>query len=175
MKTKITQIRHGAPTKVGNMGFISAIAKIAITGSAVHEYRHSEVMGTVKTLDQLTAALHITAALHSKAFYLRLSSIYLPLIPQNVRSIEGKRHVNTAPVKLLCSENFKHSSHVGAMFARSTIRHLEEVAGFFGSEEVAFRSQDDKTKVPIGLTAANKQAPLVMHVESQITKPFGRW
>ena len=56
------------------------------------------------------------------------------------------------------------------MFARSTIRHLEEIEGFLGPEEVIFHSQD-KAKVPIGLTAANKQAPLVMHVEYKVKLP----
>ena len=54
-------------------------------------------------------------------------------------------------MKLLCSENSKHSSHVGTIFARSTIRHLDEVAGFLGSEEITFHSQDDKANIPIKL------------------------
>ena len=54
------------------------------------------------------------------------------------------------------------------MFDRSTIRHLGEISGFLGPEEVIFHSQDDMAKVPIGLTAANKQAPLVMHVEYKV-------
>ena len=49
------------------------------------------------------------------------------------------------------------------MFARSTIRHLEEIAEFLGPY--------DKAKVPIGLTAANKHAPLVMHVEYKVKLP----
>ena len=158
MITGRMQIRPRPPTKVDNMELISAFAKIVITGFAAHELRRSEVIRTVKTLDQLTAALR------SEGFDLRRSSIYLRLIPRNDFSIEGKRHVNTAPVKLLHSENSKHSSHVGAMFARSAIRHLEEVAAFLGPEEVIFHSQDDKVKVPIGLTTANKQVLLVMHV-----------
>ena len=38
------------------MKLISTIAKIVITGSAAHERQRSEVIQTVKTLDQLTAA-----------------------------------------------------------------------------------------------------------------------
>ena len=71
-------------------------------------------------------------------------------------------------MKLLRSENPKHSSHVGAMITYSTIRHLNEVAGFLGPEEVVFHSQDNKAKVPIGLTAANKQTSLVMHVKYKV-------
>ncbi|KAJ8684545.1 hypothetical protein QAD02_020337 [Eretmocerus hayati] len=37
-----------------------------------------------------------------------------------------------------------------------------------GPGQVGFISQDDKAKVPIGLTAAKKQAPLLMHVEYMV-------
>ena len=40
-----------------------------------------------------------------------------------------------------------------------------------GPAEVTFYSQDDKAKVPIGLTAANKQALMLMQVEYQVTLP----
>ena len=95
----------------------------------------------------------------------------LRLIPRNVRPIEGKRHANTTLVKLLCSENSKGSNNVGAMFARSMIQHLEKGAGFLHPAEVIFHSQDNKAKVPIGLTAANRRAPLVMHVEYKVKLP----
>ena len=36
---------------------------------------------------------------------------------------------------------------------------------------MTFHSQDDKEKVPIGLTAANKQAPMLMHIEYQVKLP----
>jgi len=36
---------------------------------------------------------------------------------------------------------------------------------------VCFISQDDKCRVPIGVTAANKQSPLLMHVEYRISLP----
>ena len=148
--------------EVENPELIDATTRIAITGAAVHQRRRSEVIRTVKTLDQLTAALR------SEGFYLQHSSVYLRLIPRNVRTIEGKKHVRIAPVNLLRSQNSKHNNHIGTMFAGSTIRRLEEIAGFLGPEEVIFHSQDDKAKVPIGLTAANKQAPLVMHVEYKV-------
>ena len=44
-----------------------------------------------------------------------------------------------------------------------------------GPKEVCFISQDDKARVPIGLTAANKQAPLLMHVEYRVTLPDHDW
>ena len=110
MITGKTEITPGAPMKIDNPELIDAIARIAMTGSAAHERRRSEVIRTVKILDQLTAALR------SEGFDLQR---YLRLIPRNVRTIEGKKHVRTAPVKLLRSQNSKHNSHIGAMFARS--------------------------------------------------------
>jgi hypothetical protein len=46
---------------------------------------------------------------------------------------------------------------------------LEELASILGPNEVTFHSQDDKARVPIGLTAANKQSPMVMHMEYKVT------
>ena len=75
MITGKTEITPGAPMKVYNPELKDAIARIARTGSAAHERRRSEVIRTVKTLDQLTAALR------REGFYLQRSSVYLRLIP----------------------------------------------------------------------------------------------
>ena len=40
-----------------------------------------------------------------------------------------------------------------------------------GPFDVTFHSQDDKCKVTIGITAGNKQAPLIMHMEYQVVLP----
>ena len=57
------------------------------------------------------------------------------------------------------------------MFACLMIRHFEEVAGFLCPEEVIFHSQDGKAKGSIRLTATNKQALLVMHIECNVRLP----
>ena len=142
-----------------------AICRIAIPGSAAHERRRNEVIRTVKSLDQLTEALH------QEGYDLKRSSVYLHLLPKNSRTIEGKRHVYTAPVKLFKAQNSKHASHVSTRFARSSIKALEEIATILGPEEVVFHSMDDKAKVPIGITVAEKQTPLLMHMEYQVTLP----
>ena len=97
--------------------------------------------------------------------------MYLHLLPRNHRSVERKRHVTTAPVKLYKSQNSNHASHPSTKFARASIRSIEELAAVLGHAEVTFHSQDGKAKVPIGLTAANKQAPMLMHMEYQVTLP----
>ena len=95
--------------------------------------------------------------------------MYLHLFPRNHRATERKRHVTTAPVKLYKSQNSKHASHPSTEFVRVSIRSLEKLAAILGPGEVTFHSQDDKAKVPIGLTAASKQAPMFMHMEYQVT------
>ena len=152
----------GRPLKEDQSGLIAAICRIAISGSAAHERRRNEVIRTVKTLDQLVVALR------AEGYELSRSSVHLHLLPRNSRTIEGKRHVNTAPVKLMRAQNSEHKGHIATQFARSSIKCLEEIAGFLGPQEVTFHSQDDKARVPIGLTAANKQAPLLMHMEYQV-------
>ena len=155
----------GRPEKCDKSELIKVICRIAISGSAAHDRQRNEVIRAVKTLDQLTEALN------REGFELKRSSVYLHLLSRNHRSIEGKRHVTTAPVKLYKSQNSKHASHPSTKFARASIRSLEELAAILGPPEVTFHSQDDKAKVPIGLTAANKQAPMLMHMEYQLTLP----
>ena len=154
----------GRPDKCDNSELIKAISRIAISSSAAHD-RRNEMIRTVKTLDQLTEALN------REGFELKRSSVYLHLLPRCHKTIEGKRHVSTAPVKLYKAQNSKHASHPSAKFARASIKSLEELAAILGPAEVTFQSQDDKVKVPIGLTAAHKQAPMVMHMEYQVTLP----
>ena len=36
-------------------------------------------------------------------------------------------------------------------------------------------SQDDKARIPIGTTAANKQAPIMMHLEYRVRLPDHDW
>ena len=77
--------------------------------------------------------------------------------------------MTTAPFQLYKSQNSKHASHSSTKFTRASIRSLEELAAILGPAEVTFHSQDDKAKVPIKLT--NKQAPMLMHMEYQVTLP----
>ena len=144
--------------------FIEAITLIALSGSAAHERRRSDVVRSVKTLDQLTIALQ------KEVFDLKRVSVYLGLLPRNASTKEGKRNILTTPVKHIRPSNSKLSDDPSILFARASINYLEELAGLIGQFEVTIHSQDDECKVPIGITAANKQAPLIMHMEYQIIK-----
>jgi hypothetical protein len=87
---------------------------------------------------------------------------------------EGKRHVTTVPVKLLKAANNERRNHPDAHFAAATISYLKDLAGAMGPECV-FLSQDDKARVPLGLPAAHKQAPILMHLEYRIQLPDHDW
>ena len=132
--------------QVGNEELITAISRIATSGSAAHERHQSEIIWTVKTLHQLTKALN-------RNNNLKRSSVYLCPLPKNGRTREGKQNVTTAPVNLISVKNSKHQIHPGTKFARPTINALEELAGLLGPGHVTFHSQDDKAKgqLDIGL------------------------
>ena len=49
--------------------------------------------------------------------------------------------------------------------------HAEELASLFGPALTSFVGQDDKAHVLIGITAANKQAPLLTSVKYKVQLP----
>lgn len=79
----------------------------------------------------------------------------------------------TIPVKLSRPEADKHSKHPDGKFCTSTLRTLESVTSVLGPDQVFFRSQDEKVRVPLGITAANAQAPILMHMEYRVRLPEG--
>ncbi|KAJ1531396.1 hypothetical protein ONE63_000077 [Megalurothrips usitatus] len=101
-------------------------------------------------------------------FSISRTSSYRRLIPRNSATVEGKRHINTVPVKLCRAQADRYRDHQDQHFCRATINALEVVASILGPEQVIFISQDDKAKVPIGKTAAKLQAPLLMHIKYKV-------
>lgn len=139
---------------------LQTIIDLALQGSSAHERRRDETIRTVKTLDDLVDKLH-----EDYGFNLSRSATYLRLLPRKSNSIEGKRHVNTVPVKLIRASNDLHKQHNDTKFALTTINNIHELASMLGPNEVTYISQDDKAKIPIGLTAVVKQASLLMHMQ----------
>ena len=78
-------------------------------------------------------------------------------------------------MKLTRAQAEYHASHPDTEFAKATIKYLENVASLLGPEDVFFLSQDDKARVPIGITAAKSQAPILMHMEYRVTLPDHDW
>lgn len=148
---------------------LKTIVDIAMYGSASHEKRQSDVYRSIKTLSELTEQLR------RDGFKISRSAVYLRLLPRCSSSLEGKRHIVTVPVRLIRAQNDNHAKHIDGQFCTATIWHLEELSSLLGPNEVCFLSQDDKARVPIGLTAAKKQSPLLMHVEYRISLPDHDW
>lgn len=148
---------------------LSAIIDIATHGCAADERRRTENLRSIKTLDELTEALT------ANGYKISRSGVYLRLLPRRSDTKEGQRHANTVPVRLARAQTDSHTAHTDGKFAMTTIAYMEELASVLGPQEVAFISQDDKARVPIGITAANKQAPLLMHLDYKVTLPDHDW
>lgn len=56
-----------------------------------------------------------------------------------------------------------------------TYSNLNELAYFLGQDDVAMISQDDKCRVPIGISAAKAQAPIFMHMQYGACLPDHDW
>lgn len=119
---------------------LETIVQIAIHGSAAYDKRRNDVYRSVKTLDELTAALN------QEGFSIKRSALYLRLLPKRRSSQEGllnilflfslliltrvflgKRHVVTVPARLIRAQNDHHAKHVDTAFCSATIHRLEEL------------------------------------------------
>ena len=130
--------------------------------SAAAERRRTECLRSVSTLDDLHTELM------KIGFNLSQSGLYLRLLPRRGNTSEGKRHINTVPVKLVRPENSLRKKNEDRIFAKSFIDGMSEVCKLFGPKAALFMSNDDKARIPLGLTAANLQAPLLMHMEYKV-------
>lgn len=130
---------------------MKTIVNIAIYGSAAHERRQNEKIRSIKTLDELTTSLK-----NDFGFILSRSAVYLRLISHRSDTLEEKRHISSVPVKLIKAQNEIYKNHIDTAFCCATIHNLENLSSILCPRWTFFISQNDKAKVPIGLTAANK-------------------
>ena len=56
-------------------------------------------------------------------------------------------------------------------FAFATNEYVKEICSIFGPNLVTFLAVDDIAKVPLGIAAATKQAPILMHLEYEVRLP----
>ena len=75
------------------------ILEIATVGAACGDRRRDDLYRTVKTLDDLHKAVS------DLGFTVSRSGLYLKLLPRDGKTTEGKRHINTVPVKLIRPRN----------------------------------------------------------------------
>lgn len=151
-------------------GLPHIIRDSAIYGSAADDKRRTQCIRSIKTLDDITEAVR-----NEYGINVSRSGIYLRMLSRRSSSIEGRQHYAGIPVKLTKASTEAHKSHIDTGFAASTIRNLEELASMLGSEDAFFISQDDKARVPIGITAATKQSPLLINMEYRIELPDHDW
>ena len=155
----------GRPIYPQNDYLLRAIQEIAILGCGAEDRRRSELIRSVRTLDDLTDELK------KQGFILSRTAVYHRLLPRRQNTFQGKLHVTTVPVKLCRASNDKRSKNPDRWFAAKSMEHAEELASLFGPAVAVFIGQDDKAHVPIGITAANKQAPLLMNVKYEVQLP----
>ena len=150
-------------------GLLKAIVDIVSVGAAADGGRQSERLISCLTLDDLVAELA------NIGYDLSRSATYLRLQPRRSDTTEGRRHVVTVPIKLSRSENNFRRHHQDAHFASATIRYLKDIAVLLGPKTSFVLSQDDKARVPLGLAAANKQSPILMHLNYRVRLPDHDW
>lgn len=163
-------VQLGRPRKEADYpDLLKTICDIAIVNSAADERRQTEEIRTCTSLQDLTNKLN------EKGIQIKKSAVYLRLLPKRSSSIEGQRHIKTVPVRLCKPHNDLHSTHSDGKFCTATIRMVDTLASMLGPKQIAYISQDDKARVKIGITAANKQTPRLMHVEYRIKLPDHDW
>ena len=164
---RYSQVKIGRPsTEDLQPGFINSLKDIVqLHLGGTDERRRSEIIRTVKTLDDLKSELE------GLGFNISRMGLYYHLLPKRAKTIEGRRHHPAVPVRLIRAQNTKRLQHPDRDFCYQTQLMIKSVCKLFGPECVTFLSVDDKARVPIGLTAAQKQSPLMMSLEYEVRLP----
>ncbi|KAF2889993.1 hypothetical protein ILUMI_16180 [Ignelater luminosus] len=148
------------PIEKEQEGLQEAILNLVYYGASADDPRRSEILKCAKTVDELLADYNISR-----------TALYYRLIPRNISTKDGRRPVNTVPVKLIRPSNSLRKEHEDTHFCASQIKHIRDLAELLGPQAINVLSVDDKARVPLGLPAAQKQAPILMRYERQILMP----
>lgn len=148
---------------------LETIVSLVTVGGAAHSRRREDILRSCRTLDDLHKELK------SLGYQISRSATYLRLLPRNFNTLEGKRHVQTVPVKLIKAQTSEHKSNHDKNFCISTITNLNCLASFLGPNQVFQISKDDKCRVPLGMTISKKQKSLLMRVERVLLLPDHDW
>ncbi|CAM4979531.1 unnamed protein product [Rotaria socialis] len=159
------EVPHRPSLEIDQPALLQTILDIAAPFAGADGRRRSDTLCSIKTLDDLCEELE------KRGLHISRSSAYLRLLPRRSNTVEGKRHVNTVPVKLVRAQNMGRKKHIDSHFSAATINYLKDLANLFGSSSTLVISQDDKARVPLGLPAAKTQAPILMHLEYRIQLP----
>ncbi|CAF1244319.1 unnamed protein product [Adineta steineri] len=105
-----------------------------------------------------------------RGYEIRKSSLYYRLMPNRALSHDGKKHVVTVPIRLRKLQGIAlPPPHEDCHFTAAALRHIKDLAGIFGNDCVFYLTQDTKSKVSIGRPSAKGQAPLIMHMDYEIS------
>ena len=74
-------------------------------------------------------------------------------------------------MKLIRTDNTARDRHIDAGFTFACMQYMDEICSMFGPDSCFYLSLDDKAKVPLGLAAATKQSPILMHLDYQVRLP----
>ena len=151
--------------EVDQPGILEDLLQIATIGSACSDKRRDDLFRTVKTTDDLTKAIT------DLGYKVSRSAVYVRLLPRDHTTREGKRHVKTIPVKLVKPDNNLRRAHPDRMFAAETSKTADVIAHTMGPEACVYISQDDKSSVHIGVTAAKKQQSMLMSMRVRVRLP----
>ena len=127
--------------------------------------RRTDILDACHIIDDLCAALL------KECYIMRRNALYFRLAPRRSNTSEGKRHIETVSVKIRSAKNNLRSRHQDANFTFSTKEYLKSIAPLSGPDCVFVFSVDGKAKVPIGVTAAKLQPPMVLHMTYELRLP----
>ncbi|CAF4945677.1 unnamed protein product [Rotaria sp. Silwood1] len=128
---------------------LQIIKEIVKVGGASDDRRQSEIIRSCLTLDDLREKIK------QRGYDIKRTTLYYRLLLHRAKSVDGRRHVNTVPLRLRRPQNDDHGKHEDGHFATATIH--------------------DKCKVPLGLPAAKVQAPMLMHLDYRVRLSDHDW
>ena len=102
-------------------GLLEAIVAVATADNnkfAADPRRRSEEIRSYMTLD------HLVSELQARGFQIKRSAVHLKLLPKRSSSIEGKRHIETVPVRICKPPNDLYDRHQNADFCFSIVKIL---------------------------------------------------
>jgi len=141
---------------------LNTIMDIVQMNSSADARRRSEILRSCTTLDDLWKELQ------NRGFKISRSPTYFRLHPRRGDSKEGLRRVQTVPVKLLRPENSLRKENADRMYAKSLQNDMQSVDALFGPDVILYLSNDDKARINLGVTAANKQSSILMNMNYKV-------
>ncbi|CAF0847934.1 unnamed protein product [Adineta steineri] len=142
---------------------LQTMEEIARIGGATDSNPRVLTITPCSSLDELRSKIK------ERGFEIRRSSTFYRFIPSGIFTEDGKRHVNSVPVRLRKLQGIELPKHEDCHFVTASLRHIKDLAGTFGNECVFYLIQDRKSSVRIGRPAARGHSPFIMHLDYQIS------